>query len=173
MGQMASLLSTLCRRLPQTPDGCPPEKNRQPSGTGVSSETQHSVESNSNESTSDEGDRSVKRKSSTRMDDYMSVHASGDERVDVKLLGEPQSQQVTNQQKVDNAVLKELSYLLALQSKKTDNGPREEMIQRLEGIRKNVSSFPKFIPLLVAYLRSLCQCFHGVRSLITGMNGLS
>ena len=112
MGQMASLLSTLCRRLPQTADGCPPDKNRQPSGTGVSSETQHSVESDSNESsTSDEGDRSFKRKSNTRMDDHMSVHASGDESVDVKLLTGPQSQQVTNQQQVDNAVLKELSDL--------------------------------------------------------------
>ena len=50
---------------------------------------------------------------------------------------------------------------LPIQTEKTDNGPREEMIQRLEGIRKNVSSFPKFMPILVAYLRSLCQCFRG------------
>ena len=42
----------------------------------------------------------------------MSVHASGDKSVDVKLLTGPQSQQVTNQQQVDNAVLKELSHLL-------------------------------------------------------------
>ena len=38
------------------------------------------------------------------MDDHMSVH--------VKLFTRPQSQQVTNQQQVDNAVLKELSDLL-------------------------------------------------------------
>ena len=41
----------------------------------------------------------------------MSVHASGDESVDVKFMG-PQSQQVNDQQQVDNAVLKELSDLL-------------------------------------------------------------
>ena len=112
MGQMASLPATLCRRLPQTADGRPPDKNRQPSGTGVSSETQHSVESDSNESsTSDEGDRSFKR-NLTHEWDHMSVHAIGDESVDVKLFTRPQSQQVTNQQQVDNAVLKELSDLL-------------------------------------------------------------
>ena len=42
----------------------------------------------------------------------MSVHASGDESVDVTLLTGPQSQQVNDQQQVDNAVLKELSDLL-------------------------------------------------------------
>ena len=106
MGQMASLLSTLCRRLPQSPDCCPPDKIRQPSGTGCFPETQHSVESSFNESAT-----SYKRKSNKRNDDHMSVHASGDESVDVKFTW-PQSQQVNNQQQVDNAVLKELSDLL-------------------------------------------------------------
>ena len=35
------------------------------------------------------------------------------------------------------------------------------MIKRLEAIRGNVSSFPTFTPILVEYLRSLCQSFQG------------
>ena len=53
---MASLLSTLCRRLPQVPDGCPPDKNRQSSRTRAPSETQQSVESDSNHSSSPDED---------------------------------------------------------------------------------------------------------------------
>ena len=114
MGQMASLLSTLCRRLPQLPDGCPPDKNRQSSRTRTTSETQQSVESDSNPSSSpDEDDRSYKRRKRTiRGKDQLSVHASADESVDVKLLTGHQSQQVNDQQQVDNSILKELSDLL-------------------------------------------------------------
>ena len=66
MGQMASLLSTLCRRLPQLPDCCSPDKNRQSSRTRTTSETQQSVESDSNpSSSSDEDDRSYKRRKRT------------------------------------------------------------------------------------------------------------
>ena len=114
MEQMASLLSTLCRRLPQLPDGCPPDKNRQSSRTHATSETQQSVESDSNPSSSpDEDDRSYKRRKRTiRGKDQLSIHASEDESVDVKLLTGHQSQQVTDQQQVDNSILKELSDLL-------------------------------------------------------------
>ena len=75
------------RRLPQLPDGCPPDKNRQSSRTRATSETQQSVESDSNHSSSpDEDDRSYKRrKRSIRGKDQLSVHASEDESVDAKL----------------------------------------------------------------------------------------
>ena len=78
---MASLLSTLWRRLPQLPNGCPPDKNRQSSRTRATSETQQSVESDSNHSSSpDEDDRSYKRRKRTiRGKDQLSVHASEDE----------------------------------------------------------------------------------------------
>ena len=50
---------------------------------------------------------------------------------------------------------------LPLQTEKTYNGQQEEMIQCLEAPSENVSAFPKFIPNLVAYLRSQCQSFQG------------
>ena len=77
-------------------------------------QTQQSVESDSNPSSSpDEDDRSYKRRKHTiRGKDQLSVHTSEDESVDVKLLTGHQSQQVTDQQQVDNSILKELSDLL-------------------------------------------------------------
>ena len=38
--------------------------------------------------------------------DYMSVHANGDESVELQLLPGPQLQQVTGKQQTDNSVLK-------------------------------------------------------------------
>ena len=35
------------------------------------------------------------------------------------------------------------------------------MVKRLEAIRENVSSFPTVTPILVQYLRSICQSFQG------------
>ncbi len=114
MGQMASLLTNLCRRIPVSSDESPPDRKRRSSQTCTRLETRHTVESDSNESaTLDEDDRSHKRR---RAQEHAQtdVHASDDDSVsaDINLLTEPQSQQVTDQKNENNSVLKELSDLL-------------------------------------------------------------
>ena len=104
MGQMASLLTNLCRRIPVSSDESPPDRKRRSSQTCTRLETRHTVESDSNESaTPDEDDRSHKRR---RAQEHAQtdVHASDDDSVsaDINLLTEPQSQQVTDQKNENN-----------------------------------------------------------------------
>ena len=117
MGQMASLLSTIRRRLP-TSDDCPPDKTPSHSRALSETSTRQTVQNDSNESTrSEDDDRTYKRRrrrSCKDEDERIIVHASDDDsvRADINLLTEPQFQQVTDQHEVDNSVLKELSDLL-------------------------------------------------------------
>ena len=111
MGQMASLLSTLRRRLP-TSDACPPDKTPSHSRALSETSTRQTGQNDSNESTrSEDDDRTYKRRrrrSCKDEDERIIVHASDDDsvRADIKLLTEPQFQQVTDQHEVDNSVLK-------------------------------------------------------------------
>ncbi len=94
MGQMASLLTNLCRRIPVSSDESPPDRKRRSSQTSTRLETRHTVESDSNESaTPDEDDRSHERR---RAQEHaqIDVHASDDDSVsaDINLLTEPQGE---------------------------------------------------------------------------------
>ncbi len=100
MGQMASLLSSLCRRIPVSSDKSTPDRNFCPSQTRTLSETRYTVESDSNESaTPDEDDRSHKtrRAQAGRPEPaQIDVHASDDDSVsaDINFFTEPQSHHV-------------------------------------------------------------------------------